>query len=333
MEKHVAELARIQSETHQVAVAADQMVLQHLHDPIGCLDLPMRLNRRNPILWFRLWRVIQAYKPSIIHAHAAKAASLVASVRRFVGLKARYIGTIHGSKKRLNCWKGFDRVIAVSDAVGRNQGGLAYTVVWNGVSLPLLLGNSEAAGNLPFVELGRPILVAVGRLVEEKGFDLLLRAIQKIDCSLWLIGAGDLDHSLRKLAAELGIAERVWFAGQRNDVPQIMSRANLCVISSRREGFSLVLAEALHLRRPIVSTRIGDVGIILPTEWTCDPGNADQLSQLIRKALQDLPGLQADLEKAYRLAQQEMTTQRAAQRTEQIYRNADRAAEPLRLSP
>jgi glycosyltransferase involved in cell wall biosynthesis len=103
-------------------------------------------------------------------------------------------------------------------------------------------------------------IVAVGRLVEAKGFDTLLKAFKKltqlnsIDMQLYIIGEGPLKNKLIELALKLNISERVNFVGFiENPYPYIMN-ADLFVLSSRWEGFPNTLLEALACNKKVVAT-------------------------------------------------------------------------------
>jgi glycosyltransferase involved in cell wall biosynthesis len=103
-----------------------------------------------------------------------------------------------------------------------------------------------------------PVIIGVGRLVEQKDFTTLLDAfalvVRKKDSRLIILGDGPLHQDLKTQAAQLGIADRVDLVGfQTNPLPFIR-KASVLVLSSRYEGFGSVLAEAMACGTPVVST-------------------------------------------------------------------------------
>jgi glycosyltransferase involved in cell wall biosynthesis len=104
---------------------------------------------------------------------------------------------------------------------------------------------------------GGPRILTVGSLKAQKNHHLLLRAFATLprrDAKLMVLGQGPEEASLRALAAELGIAERVVFAGFHADPAPFYATADLFVLSSDYEGFGNVIVEALSFGLPVVST-------------------------------------------------------------------------------
>lgn len=118
----------------------------------------------------------------------------------------------------------------------------------------------------------------VGRVVYYKGLEYLLRAMSKVDGRLLVIGDGDLLKPSERLAARLGLAERVHFLGEVDDdtVAAALQACDLFVLPSiaRSEAFGLVLLEAMASGKPIVTTalptgvsfvnRDGETGFVVP---------------------------------------------------------------------
>ena len=139
---------------------------------------------------------------------------------------------------------------------------------------------------------GRPIVLAVGRLAEQKDFASLIDAARQwTDLDpvplLAIAGSGPLAESLAERAAPLG--PEVRFLGPRPDVPVLLAAADVFVLPSRWEGQPLILQEALAAGCPIVASRAGgipdltgeDAALLVP------PGDVDALAAAIRRVLTD----------------------------------------------
>ena len=98
------------------------------------------------------------------------------------------------------------------------------------------------------------VLLTLSRLHEKKGLDTFLNAIKDLPgCVAWLAGDGPLQAQLEKLAADLGIAERVRFLGWRTDRSALLRAADICVLPSRYEPFGTVILEAWAAKTPLVA--------------------------------------------------------------------------------
>jgi len=107
-------------------------------------------------------------------------------------------------------------------------------------------------------DVNKKWLVAMGRLVHQKGFDLLLQAWSRIasehpDWQLLVLGEGELRRDLERLRRDLRLEESVVLAGMVAAPSAILKRAELFVLSSRFEGFVNSMAEAMACGLPVVS--------------------------------------------------------------------------------
>ena len=113
-------------------------------------------------------------------------------------------------------------------------------------------------------------ILCVGRLTYQKGFDLLIPAWAKIFSQLpgWkvtIVGSGEDEQMLKKMAESLGVTESIIFAGQQKDMDQFYRKASFFCMSSRFEGLPMVLLEAQSYGLPIVAFDC-DTG---PSELVC----------------------------------------------------------------
>jgi len=107
-------------------------------------------------------------------------------------------------------------------------------------------------------------VILVGRLTEVKRVDVFLRAVQIVarqlsPLSACVVGGGSLRDELENLADELGIADRVRFVGQQNDVERWLRRARIFVLTSDNEGLALSLIEAMLCGLPAIESNVGDL--------------------------------------------------------------------------
>ena len=121
-----------------------------------------------------------------------------------------------------------------------------------------------------------PLLLALGRLHVNKGFDLLLKAMQDLpDHFLWIGGEGPLENKLKGMAKEFGVSHRVRFLGWVSDAGPLYSAADVFVCSSRHEPFGNIIIESWVHSTAIVAMASegpgsiiehGKTGLIVPNE-------------------------------------------------------------------
>lgn len=135
------------------------------------------------------------------------------------------------------------------------------------------------------------VLLALGRLHANKGFDVLLAALADLPHAvLWLGGVGPEENTLKQLAGNLGIGDRVRFLGWRQDVPALMAAADVFVCSSRHEPLGNVVLEAWAQRLPVVATTATgpeslitdrETGLLVPVD------DAPALAKAVKSVLDD----------------------------------------------
>lgn len=309
LEKNVIELANRQAALgHAVSVVADESMRPHFDAAVTFLSHPMGGGRLNPFNLLALRARILSARPQVVHAHANKAGAMVRSLRRLLpGIKR--VATVQNIKRSARPFRDYDAVITASAQVRDSLGGIPATVIWNSIAPPLP-GTREAAlaTRPPFLGEGEPVFCTVGRLVPAKGMDLLLEATAQVSgFKLWLVGEGLQRPQLEEIIGRHNLRDRVWMAGHRDDAVGLMGCADLFIVASRNEGGPYTLAEALHMKVPSISTRVGFAPEFLPAEALMETHSTPELERGLRHALADLPGLKARLAPSFDLVANEVT--------------------------
>lgn len=222
---------------------------------------------------FALRRLIRKAQPDIVHAHMVHANIATRLALAFTGSKV--ICTLHSMDEgggardllyRLTNW-GATINTTVSNAATRrfvSAGALPSDTrtVFNGIDLARFELRDRSAGDAAGFRW-----ISVGRLEPEKDYPTLLRALVSLpDCHLTVVGDGSQNQNLRALVAELGLGERVAMLGARRDVPELFRHHDGFVLSSRTEGFGIVVAEAMASGLPVVATAAGGPVEIVGTD-------------------------------------------------------------------
>ncbi len=136
-----------------------------------------------------------------------------------------------------------------------------------------------------------PVIMSMGRFVPRKGFHTLIQAIAKVpDAYLWLVGDGEERANLEKLAADLGVAKRVRFAGWQKDTRPFLAASDIFVMASSHEPLGNVILESWAQGTPVVSSRSegpqwfmrdGENGLMV------DIGDADGFAHAIDRIASD----------------------------------------------
>ena len=188
--------------------------------------------------------------------------------------------------------------------IPRVSGDRVHTIYDPVVPPNLRLKIREPANHAWFNDDGVPVILAIGRLTPVKDFPCLLAAFARVlgrrPARLMVLGKGKLQETLLSRARQLGIAENVAFPGFVENPYAFLAKASLFVLSSRYEGLSRVLIEAMACGCPVVSTncQFGPNEILEDGRWgeLVPVGNATALADAIIRTL-DAPPMRDDLQK------------------------------------
>lgn len=232
-------------------------------------------------------RVLHEYlnnrRPDVVHSHKYKTTFYALLSRRHT--PCRLVATYHNwlydtlplrlyaaLDKRLARY--CDAVIGVSEPVTqelrRHVPAPKVSHIGNGVDTEVyrpLMPRADAKQGLGLS--GKTLVGFVGRLSADKGISHLLQALAAMPASLAesihavIVGDGEYRGALESEARALGLSERVHFLGNRRDTPLLYTAFDVFVLPSRREGFPMVLLEAMACGLPVIATRVGDVDHII----------------------------------------------------------------------
>lgn len=223
-------------------------------------------------------------------------------------LSRLYFSTPRNGLSRLVCaymYPRLSKIICVSRGVAENLVDLfprvrseQIVILYNPVAIDKIgpfLGDNDPL--LDTKENKNNIILSVGRLSYQKGFDVLIKAYALLrrngfhNLFLWIVGKGEEEENLKQLTRKLGVENGVQFLGFQAEPWKFMKKADVFALSSRCEGFSVVLVEAMLCGLPVVSTDCpygprevllnGACGLLVPPE---DP---EALAKALKQVLLD----------------------------------------------
>jgi glycosyltransferase involved in cell wall biosynthesis len=180
---------------------------------------------------------------------------------------------------------------------------------------------------------GRSVVLFVGALDKahyHRRVDVLMRAFSKLENQetiLMITGEGDMQSGYRRLAADLGVADRVVFTGTilNWDLPQYYALCDLMVLpSTRLEIFGMVLVEAMACGKPVIGSNLPGVRTVVDDEvngFLVEPGDVDELAAKMRRLLADKDLRQAFGQEARRKVEAQYDWRAIGQRLERIYQD------------
>lgn len=265
---------------------------------------------RNPLLLFKLLRVLRKNRYDVVHAHNTACQLLLAFASCFQPLWL--VTTEHNTDNRRRRWRGYRavdrwmyrryrRVICVGEETRQALvTWLALQDLTNRLKvIPNGIDVSKFAGAIPTeavsLQQGRKILM-ISAFRPQKDHPTLIRTLTNLseEYRLFLAGGSETDedrkyqNDCKQLVSELGLGDRVRFLGVRSDVPQLLAAADVVVLSTAYEGMSLSLLEAMAAGRPLIASDVPGVHDLVSGAGLLFPfGDDRRLAELIRQVCED----------------------------------------------
>jgi glycosyltransferase involved in cell wall biosynthesis len=244
----------------------------------------------DPSAMLRIARHIRAFQPDLVLTHGNRAAGLALSP--FMPRRDRVVCVLHNAffKPHLRQCRA---ALCVSSSVEAAARG--YMPKTDLRAMPNFA--RLEAGAVRTARPDVPVIAALGRLHEQKGFDILLDAVARLrdagqDFRLVIGGDGEERENLRAQTQRLGLERQVSFQGWIKDRAAFLAQADLMLIPSRYEPFGLVVIEAMAAGIPVIASDLegpreildrGRLGAVAPAE------NPDALARAVQTALDQYP--------------------------------------------
>lgn len=218
------------------------------------VDISLIANRGqwDPVCVYQLKKKIKALSPDLVIAHGNRAIRLLRKAVSSVPL----IGVAHNYRFKyiIKC----DAILSITHAIkeqliAKGFDGKLIHIIPNCIRVDA----DQPPANK--VDNDIPVIGAMGRFVEKKGFESFLRALavlkkRSIECHALIGGDGDESARLKKMAHELLIDDRVSFSGWVNDKEDFFNRCDIFCIPSLHEPFGIIVLEAFISSTPLVVT-------------------------------------------------------------------------------
>ena len=203
---------------------------------------------------------------------------MINKIKSFFNVK--HVATIHGVKKNLDEFNKADFITMGNETYLDKLKNKNKLVVSNWALDPISYDSGSR----------KEYFLAIGRLVKEKGFDILINAWKDIDEKLIILGSGRLKKNLLKQIKDTSQENKIFIeeSVSKNQIDEFYSRARMLIISSRREGGPRVALEALLRGIKVISTKVGHMPDIMDEEYLCNPDSLEDLGELIKNSIDQI---------------------------------------------
>jgi glycosyltransferase involved in cell wall biosynthesis len=294
----------------------------------------------SPVLAANVVRAVRAEGPDLLHTHMVHAdvyGSLAAHI-----LRTPFVSTRHNDDRYLlgpfryvdrAFMHGVRRIVAISDAVRdfHIRAGLAAEKL---VTIHYGLDDAPTApSDVTPVAVGipadAPLVLAIGRLIEQKDHATLLEAFARVhrthpSARLAILGWGPLEVATKERVHRLGLDDSVFVLG-RVEPRDWLARADVFAHTSRWEGFGIVLLEAMLSSLPVVATRVSAIPEIVvdgETGLLAAPGDATAVADALARLLDDVELRRRLGASGLERAHEEFSVQRMVDQTIRVYNEA-----------
>lgn len=254
----------------------------------------------------QLYRLFRDYRPDVVHTHRyVLRYTLLPTILCHIPVR---VHTVHNIAQKEVDWIGkivhwiafhFVGIVPVSisqevaDTVKDIYGQNLYTpVIYNGIPTHRFVHQSKEANIKKENDL---VLLHIGRFEQQKNHRLLVEVFRYTikeypQMQLWLMGDGSLKPDIEEFVKRNGLDKKVLFLGIRNDVPEVLSKSDIFILSSNWEGVPMSILEAMAAGKPVIATKVGGIPELVKDGETgilVSPGDKETLAQAILRLAKD----------------------------------------------
>jgi len=318
LEKHTIELSRsLQAKDIDVTVIAHEKFKNDFKD-VKFIALDLTKSRNNPIILYRLYKILKTQNYDIIHTQANKATDMVVKLKPF--LKSKIVSTLHNYKKNTKSFDKTDLVITVSSKIGEVLITKKKTTIYNGIKASKVDSiDLHEKYNIPKDKF---IICSVGRFVKVKKFNNLLKSIKDLDIYLVIIGDGYEKENLLNLSKELSIENKITFTGMldSDSLLKVVKSSKLFVMTSDREGFPYTFVESMFCKTPFLSTPVSDIETFITAKYIVPFNDVRALSEKIGYIKDNYETVVDDFQKVFDKSENEFSIEHMVNRTIEMYK-------------
>jgi glycosyltransferase involved in cell wall biosynthesis len=258
MEKFCLDLSNALAKEHDVLLLADPNFKRYVDNRVEFIELDVEKSRNNLLFLWKIRKIIKSFAPDIVHVHKQNTIHIL----KQLFLDIPFVATKHDTQNK-KAFHGLKYSISISDAMKKTIKAKNIYKVYNGV--PYVAPKKITMPNTFNI-------VAVGGLRKVKGYENLIQSVSKLsfDFHLTIIGEGNECGTLEQLIEDTSLTQKVSLIGFKDNVQDYLHSADLQIISSSSEGFSLSMVEGIFYAPLLISTKVSGCTEILSDELLFD---------------------------------------------------------------
>jgi len=273
MEKFAIDISNILAKEHDVLFIGDKVFKKYIHNNVSFIELNNKKSRNNILFLWKIYKIFKNFKPNIIHVHKQKNIQIMNRLKYFIDIP--FVATKQDMQKKKS-FLNLKYAITITEDVQTTINAKHIFKIYNGIPY-------NEPTKIPLSNTFN--IVAVGGLRKVKGYDKLIESLSKVnfDFHLTIVGEGEERKNLELLITKLQLENKITLTGFVNNVNDYIYSADLQVISSLSEGFSLAMIEGIFYSPLLISTKVSGCTEILPDQLLM---NHQEMSEKIENVYQ-----------------------------------------------